>query len=262
MGLLTNWRLHRYSWVITALAALQPVSSHETNGGLCSWGLHGSPFPLGLGTCPVPVDDKTAEATGSWAPWSHRPYCVEPADSPVSSPRLCVFTSAEFRGQNGLSMLVTPELAASIADRIDDSLVPPVQRDHPASPLSPGPDLAYTVEDLPDRGKGIVASRRIHRWETILVDFPAVVVQRDYHSALSPEQSQAMLERMVDQLPARQREEVLSLSRDENLDMIEGILRSNVFSVDLTQVPFALYPRGSVSPICLLAISGVLVFVL
>jgi hypothetical protein len=235
------------AWIITALVVLQPGNAHEANAEICSWSVYGSPFPLGLSTCALPIDDKTAEETGNWAPWSHRPYCVTPANWPKYSPRLCVFTAANFRGQNGLSLLATPELAASIADSMDDSLIPPDQRDHPASPLSPSPDLAYTVEELPGRGKGIVASRKIRKWETVLLDFPAIIVQRDYHSALNKKQKETMLQKMVNQLPDTQRDEVLSLSRDINGEMIEGILRSNVFSVDLTQVPFALYPRGSVS---------------
>lgn len=246
MALIASLSL-RYAWIITALVALQPVNSQKANVGLCSWSARGSPFPLGLNTCPLPIDDKTVETTGNWAPWSHPPYCVVPANWENSTSRLCVFTAANFRGNNGISLLVAPEVAASIADRLDDSVIPPGHRDHRASPLSRDPDMSYTVEDLPGRGKGVVATRKIRKWETVLLDFPAVIVQRDYYSALNKNQKETMLWKMINQLPEAQRSEVLSLSHDKDGDMIQGILRSNVFSVDLAEIPFALYPRGSVS---------------
>ena len=235
-------------WVLAAFLTVGLAPSHaRTDPGTCSSTTQTSPFLPPSDTCPLLLHGTGAASSGGGSPWSYPPYCVPPENWPIGSPPLCVFAAAHFRGGAGLGLLATPELAASVVDRLDDAAVPARERDHPSSPLaSEESEPAYVVEDVPGRGKGVVARRKIGKWETVLVDYPAVIVQNDYHLALSAEQGRKMLKTLVDRLPEGRRDEVLGLSWSGEGGVVEGILKANVFSADLTQKPFVLYPRGSV----------------
>ncbi|KAL8375585.1 hypothetical protein RB599_002059 [Gaeumannomyces hyphopodioides] len=42
-----------------------------------------------------------------------------------------------------------------------------------------GDELAHEIRDLPGRGKGVVAVRKIRAWEVIMDQSPAMVMQMD-----------------------------------------------------------------------------------
>ena len=101
---------------------------------------------------------------------------------------------------------------------------------------------------MPGRGKGMIATRRIRRWEVALVDFPAMVTLNEYTEVSRPSEIRRLLERGVEQLPETQKERVLSLAFRGQGELIQDILRTNVFGgITLGDVPhIALYPVGSV----------------
>jgi hypothetical protein len=253
-------------WAIVVLATSQfvvvvqgaPITQSCSNLNLFS--------VYGRDTCPVPKNIYSTEQA-DWAPWSYRPFCVK-ATGEVRE--LCVFTSTSFRGNTGLSIVGSPEMAASVADTLEDASVPPALRSHPTSRLLGG-DLASTVrveETTDGRGKGLVATRKIRKWERILVDFPVLLIEKTYQNALTPEVRQRLLRIAIDQLPERTRTEVLALhsgdasgqaksekdeekkkkTEDEELaEKLEGILITNVVSIETHQIPLTLFPIGSVS---------------
>ncbi len=91
---------------------------------------------------------------------------------------MCVFTFTSFRGGHGVSLIVTPEMAASIVNSLDDSIVPVHLRDHPSSPLQDNKTgLAYEVKDMPGRDRGVMAVRKIRNWETTMVGFPSIIAR-------------------------------------------------------------------------------------
>lgn len=192
------------------------------------------------------VDEQTSRRTGDWAPWSHRPKCNTPLYA--GYPQYCVFTSDTFRGGAGLSILTTPSTAASVAASLDDAVVPPALRSR--SPAL-GPfqewDPPFQVVDLPGRGKGMAATRRIAALETIMVDYPTLLVLNDIEGADFGE-IMAMLDLAADQLP-EEGMAVYSLARDKDLgSVVRDVIGTNSYGMELDGVKhMVVFPISSVS---------------
>ncbi|KAI0010797.1 SET domain-containing protein [Xylariaceae sp. FL0662B] len=199
-------------------------------------------------TCPLPIYEDAVHELGKWSPWTARPYCIEPLVKDVAAPPFCLYTFEPFRENQGLSVITAPDVAAGMIDALDDSIVPPKHRSHPSSPLANGEQdaLAYEVKDLPGKGKGLVARRRISKFEVVMVDYPALITRLDLFHALGPELRQDVLERALHQLPERQLEEVLALARSTGSEPIEDTFRTNIFGIDLNNVPhLGIFTRAS-----------------
>lgn len=258
--------LLRHALLLGALLSTpRPTLQHSSgpsinDDAVCTWNLRsGGAFPRLFpirDSCPKPIDTRRSgsdDASRSrFYPWSYKPYCLRPADVPKgSSPKLCVYTSTHFRGGHGLSLLTTPNLAASLADSLDDSLVNAKLRDHPGSSMA-APAVrtqrSYIVRALPGRGKGVVATRDIAKLEVIHIGYPAIVAQMDYTHLLSKEQAAVMLEKAVGQLPAERQEEIWALARSTGAaDPMTDILKTNIFGLEVDGVShMGLYPEGSV----------------
>ncbi|KAB5572149.1 hypothetical protein GE09DRAFT_1282611 [Coniochaeta sp. 2T2.1] len=199
-------------------------------------------------SCPPPVDDAAASKTGDWLPWTNPPYCVKPLNKPRSDPPYCVFSSDHYRGGHGLSIITTPKLAARIVDSLDDGIVPPHVRDHPSSFLAGGdaPAPSFEVRDLPGRGKGAVATRKIRQWEVAMVAYPAFISQMDIWEALGADQIRAVLRQAIQQLPGEQQEIIFSLDHSTGGALVQDILNTNIFGIELDGVMhMGLYPETS-----------------
>ncbi|KAL2019917.1 hypothetical protein VTK56DRAFT_9009 [Thermocarpiscus australiensis] len=118
----------------------------------------------GQGTCPVESD---------WSPWSHRPLCLEPAEGDDRLSADCVFTLTTFRGNQGISVITTPNLAASIVDDLDDSGLSPGLRERLSDSMksTKTDGRRMKIQYLPGHGKEMVARRRFKKI-------------RDYHDRL------------------------------------------------------------------------------
>ncbi|KAI2464400.1 SET domain-containing protein [Annulohypoxylon bovei var. microspora] len=250
--------LHRFpfhiSWIGLLAVLIQPFSLAQLRDPrTCSLDRHrfllgthhGSPI------CPLPIDEESAAETGTWAPWKRRPYCVEPfmRDDDVTGPQFCLYTFEPFRGDQALSVVTTPVLAATIVDALDDSVVPPKLRDYPSSSLTTDGQgsPAITIEDIPQKGKGLIAQRPISKWDIVLVDHPALLTHMDIFDIVGSEIRQDILEQALKQLPEEQQEEIFSLARSTGGEPIEDIFKTNIFGVELgVEIPhLGLYPIAS-----------------
>ncbi|KAI6277990.1 hypothetical protein MCOR03_000122 [Pyricularia oryzae] len=188
--------------------------------------------------CPLPINHTAAKTEADWAPWSKQPVCFQPVHKPNTTDPYCLYTHPTFRN-HGISVITTPGLAAALTSSLDDGIVPRHQRDHPSSPMSAqqrsSGALAYEIRDLPGRGKGLVATRPIRRWETVVVQFPSLVVLMDFWEAVeSPKQSRRLLNRALKQLPAEEKGRILALARTGGFEsQVEDVLRTNIFGVDV-----------------------------
>ena len=204
----------------------------------------------GLGTCPRPIDPaRSSQKADWWSPWSFPPYCVKPAKVGDYAPEYCLYTSATFRGSHGVSIITTPDLAASLVDSLDDSLVPDQHRHHPSSFIDPknASDLPYDVHDLPGMGKGVLARKGIAKWGIVMVDWPVLMLPMDYQKYFTVHQRRALLGRAIQQLPRAQQDAVLALAHSTGGELIEDILQTNIFGVELEGESYmGLFPQGSV----------------
>ena len=226
--------------------------------GECSWNNRGLISPLRT-TCPLPIDDESVEDGGDWAPWTYPPICVDlkPQESSPSvknkeklPPKYCVYTQVAFRGEHGISLITTPEMAASVSTGLDDSVVAPRLRDHPASWLNTNPDVEFSfdLKEFAGSGVGSVARRKIRQWETILVGFPAILARMDFMDVLDPEGVREVMAKSLTQLPKVEQEEIFGLSRSTGGGIIQDILKTNIFGVEVEgDMHMALMPEASVS---------------
>lgn len=202
------------------------------------------PFPLqnhGRFGCPVPIDGSVESNPDKWSPWTHPPRCV---NSPhISNLDYCVFTNSQ-HGIGGISILTTPQIAAASLDILNEPITPDV----PLNLTENGDfDSPYEIIDVPGKGKGVIASRPISRYETIMFDYASIVVDIRFPSAVRREQGYPLLHHAADQLGNPQRVYSLDKSNPSALDDIENVLRTNAFQADLAAVDhMALFPLVSV----------------
>ena len=195
----------------------------------------------GLETCPL---------EGDWSPWSQKPLCPKPEEEDDSVPTDCVFTFAAFRGNQGVSIITTPDLAAGITESLDDSRLPRDLRDELSSSPKRSDSSAYEIRDLVGRGKGVVAKRRFAKHETLMVGFPVLVIRLDFinEDRYTQRQKRLTMEVAVKRLPPEQQKAIAALARSTGGEPILDALRTNGFGIEIDGVQhLALFIDGSVS---------------
>jgi hypothetical protein len=193
-----------------------------------------APVPLTLKpvaldvACPLPVDDNAVQSS----PWTHPPECEHTTDGTV---KYCTYTNAN-HGPRGWSIITTPENAANSASFLIQQLNVSSSRDPP-----------YKMVDIPGKGKGLVATRPIKRYEEILVEHAPMLVDIAFTVKVQATRGYRLLHAAVDRLsdPTSVRE--LGKSNGLAKDEVENILRTNAFNTPMDGVPhIALYPTVSV----------------
>ncbi|KAI1138320.1 SET domain-containing protein [Hypoxylon sp. FL0543] len=217
-----------------------PVASHSqlrTTIGQCPLDIPAalrSQTQLG---CPHPLDGSTAHHPVDWSPWTHAPECLRAEKSAAT--KYCVFTNSQ-HGDGGVSIITTPETAANSVEILNDS-----GYTHTKSFISNnGAGAAYEVVDIPGKGKGVIATRRISRAEPIMADWAALVVDLNFPTSVKRAQGYRLLHIAVDQLSEPDRVLLLARNNVFSADIVEDVLRTNAFSFALAgETHMALYPK-------------------
>ncbi len=193
--------------------------------------------------CPVPIDDTTQSSPLSLSPWTHHPLCVDAADVPTN--KFCVYTNAQ-HGIAGVSIITRPQNAAE-ATKVLDEPIAPAYASHLLSDGAPELELPYTIVDIPDKGKGVVATRNIVKHEPIMADYASLVVDMNFPGSVQRLKGYKLLHQATDQLSNPDRVLTLGRSNDMAADEIEDVLRTNAFHTVLAGEPhMILYPDVSV----------------
>jgi hypothetical protein len=180
-----------------------------------------------------------------WAPWTYRPYCAD-------NTNYCVFTNTDFQGPTrGVSVIdARPSSTGNatsavtvVADLLSSMPPTPESADDQQSP-------PYEVRDIPGKGKGLIATRKIPRGRVFMVDYAAVVVDTHLPGRVRRAQGHQLLREAIERLPGA--EEVLGLARSsldpENVPVSEDVMKTNAFSVEIGGRDYmALFPRIAVS---------------
>ncbi|KAB5583569.1 hypothetical protein GE09DRAFT_1212148 [Coniochaeta sp. 2T2.1] len=174
--------------------------------------------------CPRPLDEDAGPEPTSWSPWTHQPYCA--------SSDYCTYTIGP-----GISFISTPEVAASSLDILQSSF------NTPPKPSTTNSSL-YHITDIPNKGKGVVATRPIPRGSVFMTDHASIIAAVEFPEKMPRFQGHMLLGKAVSQLPDPQR--VLSLARSSaatDRHPIEDIMRTNAFSITLADRPWmGLFP--------------------
>jgi hypothetical protein len=203
------------------------------------------PGPLQLDLYPTCVTATGKDDDPPWAPWTYRPYCAD-------NTNYCVFTNTKFQGgDRGVSVIDVPpsgtenatSAVASIA-KLLSSLPPPA----PESVDTTSPP--YELRDIPGKGKGLIATRKIKRGQVFMVDYAAVVADTKLPGRVRQAQGRKLLTEAIERLPGA--DEVLSLARSspdpDNVPAGEDVMTTNSFGVEIDGKGYmALFPKIAVS---------------
>ncbi|KAI1849819.1 hypothetical protein JX266_004768 [Neoarthrinium moseri] len=208
---------------------------------------------------PLPLDDTTLDLPSSYSPWTHPPACLTSLLD--SSEKYCIYTN-DGQGSNGVSIITRPSLAAASAavllnEKLSDHFAARAGRNDshlhllpsalPGSPSSSVPvELPYEIVNMPGKGKGVLATRRIRKAEVLMLDHASLLVAAAFPGSVRQVDGYEILHRAADQLrdPGR----VLGLGRSSKgaADVLEDVIRTNSFAFDLGGEPhMAVYPEIS-----------------
>lgn len=137
----------------------------------------------------------------------------------------CAFTKPSFSGNEGVSVVTTPERIAKLSKGIFS--------DKKGQTRLPTHSSASSYEDaeIPGKGIGLIATKPIRAGQRIMTRTPAVMVDRGALDALSEDASIALLVQGVEALPTVHRDRYLNLTT--HLDVASRQTRiSQIFAVN------------------------------
>lgn len=182
------------------------------------------------------------------APWTHTPKCTHSTSFKSLGTKYCVYTNQD-AFINGISILSTPKTAQSALEFLGEEplsyFFPPDQVDEWFNTPRP-----WKIVDVPGKDKGVVATRKIKKHETFMVDQANVIMDLEMEKSVSSKENSKLLKTAIDQLRHPNWVRQLSSKHDGGMsDAIdEDIMMTNAFGTQLGDVDFrGLFPLVSVS---------------
>ena len=172
------------------------------------------------------------------SPWTLSPKCMPQQNS---SSEYCVYTNNEFAGGRGISFFTSP----SIAERI--AALPAFTGKNLYSKVNEFDDPPWEIKMIPGRGKGLFATRTLHRGDKIVTSTPVGAFQSD---ALMADFAldYIYLHTAFIHLPEYTQELFMSTMAGSKGDPIMERINTNAFSGEFEGVPhFLMYPETAVS---------------
>ncbi|KAL8310193.1 hypothetical protein RB597_010151 [Gaeumannomyces tritici] len=264
----SSWRAWRWAFTILLITTDSASCRKLSPRHQCPAGHRGRLDSPGFTECTPPLDDTTAtDDPSTWAPWTHRPVCINSTKLDVihhdaggdnernagvpeaaradDTRRFCVYTNVHL-GDGGLSIITTPEQAADSLHLFEDPNLPAALY---SAANDGGGARRYKVVDIPEKGgKGVVATRAIRRFEPIILESGVVLADTDFPRAVERTAGYRLLHEAVDRLPEATVRAVMGLARGSAFaqDEVEDVLRTNAFAGELGGQPhMALFPAVS-----------------
>jgi hypothetical protein len=176
-------------------------------------------------TCPVAQDGYTYNTF----PWTHNPTCTElhkPTETGTSGElqSFCVYTNVNYNNGRGISLVVTPEVAASVTYETFGMAVGGLEGQI-------GEEMGmWEVKETEDRGKGLFARKDIgavFTGESLIIQTPVLFVAKE----LLETQREFVLHLAVDQLPKKTRDSVNGLAKSWGVPGPRDIIKTNGIEV-------------------------------
>ncbi|KAK0668048.1 hypothetical protein QBC41DRAFT_303769 [Cercophora samala] len=219
-----------------------------------------SPLSVPPKQSPLLVEDDSVSLDIPNLPWTHPPLCST-SFSDIPGEKLCVFSSSSYNFGAGVSFLTTPETAAGLVAAADKAADQWAERRHfkPQEEIQ-HPDLPYAIITIPGKGKGVIATRKINRFETIMRSFPALIADNAFFPREEEEEAgvkfkvteggtrkatpvgqsvgakgfvkaRRYYQRALEQLGDKQRVLDLARSRKGEMHVLEDVIRTNAFGM-------------------------------
>ncbi|KAK4229186.1 SET domain-containing protein 5, partial [Podospora fimiseda] len=185
------------------------------------------PNLLRTSTCPLPIaPDLDGEFFPPLTPLTHSPWSSPPQCEASSSPDIpyyCLYSNSR-HNHLGISIITTPEVAADSIS-ILDSVLPRTTTHNPG----------FKVVDIPGKGKGVVATRRIKKYEEIMVDYATMILDLHFTVDVDVWRGYRLMGKAVDNLSEQGKRNLMGLGRsnEQARDEVEDVLRTNAFSTEL-----------------------------
>ncbi|KAK5633692.1 hypothetical protein RRF57_009406 [Xylaria bambusicola] len=122
--------------------------------------------------CSPPIDDGIGSQPIDWSPWRHQPNCVSAEKDP--NLKYCVYSNSLY-SYKGINIITKPRTAAESAVMLNEEF----PGGHKPNTTTP----SYPIVDIPHKGKGVVATRRIRRAEAFMSDWASVVLDLSFPKA-------------------------------------------------------------------------------
>ncbi|TLS21165.1 uncharacterized protein PpBr36_10476 [Pyricularia pennisetigena] len=172
-------------YVVTALAARDPIQSHLTLG-ICRSPL----LPLSFSELSDPIcstADVIAQkqattgrhVTDESSPWTSISNCARNGTGPIE---FCVFYAGGFANNRGVSIITSPERAKSIAKL--PAFTNPELTAHTNKDLDHNYDPVYKSVMIPGKGVGLVAAKTLYRGDRIMSSTPAIVIDYGFFDTM------------------------------------------------------------------------------
>ncbi|KAI3330398.1 hypothetical protein F4824DRAFT_344687 [Ustulina deusta] len=183
--------------------------------------------------CLPPIDESIGSRPVDWSPWTHEPNCVKAEKEP--SLKYCVYSNSR-HGYHGISIITKPKTAADSANMLNEEF--------PGGHSINNTTLSYAIVDIPFKGKGVVATRKISRAEAFMSDWASVLLDLSFPKAMQQQVGHQFLHLAAEQLSDPDKVLGLGRSSAQAIDIMEDVLGTNSFSYTLGGDPhMALYPE-------------------
>lgn len=225
---------HRAAFLLSLLLPITTATQCPTSSyGTLRW-------PLANPSCALPIDDTVSpHLPARYSPWTQPPVCESAATGSQPRTKYCVYANSR-HGAQGVALVTKPETAAASLGLGALDFAPP-----PSNNVS---NAAYAVVDVPGRGKGVVATRGIRKWETFMVDYAVMMVDVEFAVDVPARRGYELLARAVEGLGDPASIRGLGMSSGMARDPVENVLRTNAFrAVVGGELHMAVYPVVSVS---------------
>ncbi|KAH6621604.1 hypothetical protein B0J18DRAFT_399699 [Chaetomium sp. MPI-SDFR-AT-0129] len=206
------------------------------------------PGPLRPSSFNLTTTPSCAPSSGDpppWHPFTVRPYCLSKTD-------YCIFTHAGFHGSDrGLSVIdPLPDLFGhkTASSSSSSATTTPDETNEQTQQTD---NLPYELRDLPNKGKGLIATRPIPRGRIFMIDYPAVLADTKLPRHVKQAQGRELMAEAIGRLSTRGREEVLGLARQnedeerkKRVPVSEDVMKTNSFVVEVMGREYmALFPK-------------------
>ncbi|TDZ39448.1 SET domain-containing protein 5 [Colletotrichum spinosum] len=187
-------------------------------------------------TCSLPFDARRSSPSSAWPRWTHRPVCSSSSSSAKTKPQLCAFVKTDFRGESGLLVLTTPEVAAGDGSMVEDFDTNWVYTGPPAATHAAPPP--YEVKEIPGKGLGVVANAAIRAGEVVMREYPRILqtASADVLEGLERGEVMWVLEEGFVRLPREDQARIFDLARSTGGHPVEDVIRTNTFGVTFNNV--------------------------
>ena len=230
---------HVFGCLFSVALAHDPFHTHDFDEqlrslatGRCGRGhSHGVEF-RSRNTCSAPLAINASSSDPSaWAPWTNPPICA--------GGKYCVFTNSLFRKNQGISIIATKENIADNTGLLDTLFSAPVRQE-------PNP-LPYKVEEIPNKGQGVLATRRIKQYEIVMTDSARILSDLTLQENLQPDLVGQLFRQAVQQLPEPQQVLALAQTIDPLIHASENVMKTNAFGLPFNEInQMALFPKIAV----------------